>query len=433
MSVRRRLLIGLVALVLIVDGLAGLLTYRRALQSTAALLDYQLQQMALSLRDQGSAVPDFSTLKQGQSEFAIQIWNKDGAPIYASKPEVPLAHEGLDGYADLSINRDAWRAFALQTPRRIIVVAQARRVREQWARSVALRAIGPLLLLMPLLAIAVWAIVVRTLEPIKRVADEVGQRDVNSLAPLPSQDLPEEIAPLVLQVNRLLDRLSAAFKVQRSFIADAAHELRSPLTALSVHLQLFMGARTESQRTESLNKLRAAMQRANSVVQQLLTLARNEPGGASAAFVDLALDRVVREAASECVTLARARETTLSVEADEGLQVNGDAESLRILARNLIDNAIRYTPAGGKVLARVIRDGSVARVEVDDSGPGLTENERERVFDRFYRGQGSSESGSGLGLAIVRTIASRHAGQVVLGKSPMGGVRATVTLPIASP
>jgi signal transduction histidine kinase len=431
MSVRRRLLIGLIALVVIVDGLAGLLTYRRALQATAQMLDYQLYQMALSLRDQGSAVPDIAAATQGKSEFAIQIWNKDGAPIYASRPEVPLTHEGLDGYGDLAIDRDVWRAFALHTPRRIILVAQARSVRAAWARSIAIKAIGPLLVLMPILAIGIWLLVVRTLQPIKRVAEEFSQRDADSLAPVRAQDLPEEISPLVDEVNRLLGRLAAALTLQRAFIADAAHELRSPLTALSLHLQLLLRARTEAERAESREKVLEAMQRANVLVQQLLTLARNEPGAAGVPHAVLRLDEVVATASGECSTLAQTRSTTLASRVDGPVEVVGDAQALHALARNLIDNAIRYTPAGGLVEVAVARGPREAQLRVDDSGPGVPQAERERLFDRFYRREAAGGTGSGLGLAIVKSIAARHGGTVELGQSHLGGLRATVTLPLA--
>ena len=431
MSVRRRLLIGLLALVLAVDGLAGLLSYRRALDSAGALLDYQLKQMALSLRDQGVAVPDVPIPgSDGSFDFAVQIWDKGGDPIYASRPDLPLAHEGLLGYANLNIEGERWRAFALQTTRRVILVAQPLRVRQEQAGAVALRTLAPLLILTPLLAFAIWWMVARTLEPIKRTVREVQSRDADSLAPLVAHDLPLEIAPLIAELNRLLERLAVAFRAQRAFIADAAHELRSPLTALRLQLQLLGRAGDDAGRAQALQRLGAASDRAGTLVQQLLTLARNEPGAAEAALLPLALDATVREALADTGGLAVARGTDLALEAEPDLAIAGDADSLRVLVRNLVDNAVRYAPAGGRVLVRLGRHGDAALLEVEDSGPGIPPEQRERVFDRFHRIEDTKESGSGLGLAIVKAVAERHHAAIALGASPLGGLKVSVSFPL---
>lgn len=429
-SIRRRLLVGLIALVIVVDGLAVLVTYRRAQVSTSLLLDYQLQQMALSLRAQGAAEPDAPFSPQGDaSEFAIQIWQKDGTPVYSSRPDVGFTHQIPDGYSDLAVGGESWRAFAVQTPRRVILVAQSAWIREHLARTIALRTSAPLLLFTPLLAVAIWLIVLRTLEPIKRVVGEVRNRDVDTLSPLGATDLPREIEPLVAEVNRLLERLHAAFQVQRNFIADAAHELRSPLTALRLQVQLFNGAQSEAERDDIRGKLIAAMDRAGNLVHQLLTLARSEPGGGAVSTTVLNLSDVVRTAIAECAAFSIARETDLALEADGEIQITGDPEALRMLVRNLVDNAIRYAPRRSKVVVRLSQADGLARLEVDDAGPGLSTEERDRVFDRFYRGRNTAESGTGLGLAIVKSIAVSHRGAVKLGQSDLGGLKVTVVLP----
>jgi signal transduction histidine kinase len=429
-SVRRRLLVGLTALALTVDGLAGLLAYRRALVSTGILLDYQLQQMALSLRSQGEPQPDVPITPQSDgSDFVIQIWNKDGTPIYNSRPEVRLGHDAAEGYMTLQAGGDSWRAFSMHTPRRVILVAQLSGIRHHLARSIAVKTVAPLLILTPLLAIAIWFIVVRTLEPIKRAVVQVRSRDADSLLPLAVADLPQEIEPLVAEFNRLLERLAAAFKVQRSFIADAAHELRSPLAALRLQVQLFSGARDEAEREEIRQKIIAAVDRAGMLVQQLLTLARNEPGAATTELGPLSLSATVQEAISECADYAISRGTDIAFEPEADVDMVGNAESLRMLARNLVDNAVRYTPANGKVLVRLSESRDEAILEVEDSGPGLAAIERERVFQRFYRGHNSPESGTGLGLAIVSTITQRHRGTVRLDNASMGGLKVSVRLP----
>jgi len=429
-SVRRRLLVGLLALVLTVDGLAGFLSYRRALHSTSTLLDYQLRQMALSLRDQGAAAPNVSIPPEDQDfDFVIQIWDSVGTQIYTSRPASPLTHSALLGYTDLIIDEESWRAFAYQTPQRVIQVAQPWRVRKELAGSVALRTLAPLLILTPLLAIAIWWTVIGTLAPIGRIVGEVKRRDADSLAPLLASDLPREIEPLITELNRLMERLSVAFQAQRSFVSDAAHELRSPLTALRLQLQLLSRADEQSSRDEALSKLGIAVDRCGSLVQQLLTLARLEPGSSAAVFSAIALDVVVRDAIADSASLAVSRGTDLALDADAGISMMGDEDSLRVLVRNLVDNAVRYTPPGGRVLVRLLDEGAAARLEVEDSGPGIPEAERGRVFDRFYRGPEPVESGSGLGLAIVKAIVERHHATIGLDDARLGGLRVMVVIP----
>jgi signal transduction histidine kinase len=243
------------------------------------------------------------------------------------------------------------------------------------------------------------------------------------------------VAPLVGELNRLLARLAEAIDAQRAFVADAAHELRSPLTALRLQLQLLARAPDEAAREAARDKLGAAIERSMHLVEQLLTLARNEPEGARSQLQPshlkpLALDEVARVGIADAHALAAARGTELSLDAPHSVVVQGDSDALRILVRNLIDNAVRYTPANGSVRVHVAAEtGGGARIEVDDSGAGIPPAERERAFDRFFRRDGSAEGGSGLGLAIVKAIADRHGATVALGESPLGGLRVTVAFP----
>ena len=433
-SVRGRLLAGLIALVIVLDGAAGLLSYERAQESTATILDYQLRQMALSLRDQGIVAPALQARAANQDfDFIVQIWGEDGAMIYESRTDLPFAREAVLGYADVALGQERWRVYALQTERGVIQVGQRFQVREQLARDVALRTVAPLLVLAPLLAIAIWWIVVRTLAPIQRVVGEVRLRGIDSLAPVPAHGLPQEIEPLVAALNRLMDRLASAFQAQRSFIADAAHELRSPLTALRLQLQLLERATDEPSRQLAREKLAEAMQRASVLVQQLLALARSEAGSLAPAAATLDFTTLVREGVADCAPLAIARGIELTLDAAESLTLTGDAEALRALVRNLVDNAVRYTPSGGRIQVRLGRTADALALDVEDSGPGIPAAEREQVFGRFYRGSSANEGGSGLGLAIVQAVTRRHHGTVTLGDSPLGGLKASVRFPLRWP
>jgi two-component system OmpR family sensor kinase/two-component system sensor histidine kinase QseC len=419
-------------LVALISLLAAGVTYRRVLSETSTLFDYQLRQMALSLRTQISLAPRIEVPPdQGNTDFVVQIWDVFGARTYLSRPGLPMINQTVLGYADLSLRGEAWRAYGLQTADGVIQIAQPARVRESLARAAAERVVIPLILLLPIMIGAVAWIVSRGLLPLRFVTTEVQRRDVRSLAPLSTRNLPLEIEPLVSELNRLLERLQRAFSVQRAFISDAAHELRSPLTALRLQLQLLDRAPDEPARIEARSRLGAAVERAIHLVEQLLALARSEPQEASPGFDTVDLSAVAAEGISDAHDLATSRHIDLGLDATPNLKIHGDPEALRVLVRNLVDNAARYTPPHGSVQVRCCATPEEALLEVTDTGPGIAPADRERVFDRFYRRAAAQESGTGLGLAIVKAIAERHGGRIALSEAPGGGLRVTLSFPRA--
>jgi signal transduction histidine kinase len=432
-SIRARLLIALMILVALISLLAAGVTYRRVLSETSTLFDYQLRQMALSLRTQISLAPRIEVPPdQSDTDFVVQIWDVFGARTYLSRPGLPMINQTILGYADLSLRGEAWRAYGLQTPEGVIQIAQPARVREGLARAAAERVVIPLILLLPIMIGAVAWIVSRGLLPLRFVTTEVQRRDVRSLAPLHTHNLPLEIEPLVSELNRLLERLQRAFSVQRAFISDAAHELRSPLTALRLQLQLLDRAPDEAARIEARSRLGAAVERAIHLVEQLLALARSEPQDASPDFDTVDLAAVAAEGIRDTHELAVSRHIDLGLDATANLKIRGDREALRVLVRNLVDNAVRYTPPHGSVQVRCRSTPGEAVLDVTDTGPGIAPADRERVFDRFYRRAAAQESGTGLGLAIVKAIAERHGARVALSEAEGGGLRATLSFPRAS-
>jgi two-component system OmpR family sensor kinase/two-component system sensor histidine kinase QseC len=432
-SIRTRLLVALISLFALVSILAAAVSYRRVLGATSILFDYQLRQMALSLRAQVTLAPRIEVPPdQGDTDFVVQIWDLFGARVYLSRPGLPLINRPILGYADLALRGEAWRAYGLQTADGVIQIAQPIRVRETLARAAALRVLIPLLLLLPVMIGAVIWIVGRGLVPLREVILEVQQRDAGSLTPLRGENLPQEIEPLVSEVNRLLSRLQTAFAAQRAFIADAAHELRSPLTVLRLQAQLLDRAPDEAARLEAREQLGAAIERATRLVEQLLTLARSDPQAAGIEFTVVELAAVAADAITDCHAMALLRDTEIGLEAQGDVRVAGDREALRALMRNLVDNAVRYTPPGGTVTVRTGVAGDRALLEVSDNGPGIGSEDRHRVFDRFYRRAGAPETGTGLGLAIVEAVAERHEAQVRLEDAPGGGLRVVVSFPRAS-
>ena len=426
-SIRVRVLLTLLGMLTVIALVMGALTYRNVLAETEALFDYQLRQMALSLRDQGEIAPaQASTLNDEQLDVVVQIWTADGRIIYPPRLRADLPTRALLGYADIAVQGKTWRTFSVATGDKVIQVAQPLQIRQKLAADAALRSVAPLFLIAPGMALLLWWLAARALAPLQRVTDGVKARDEQSLQPLPTSGLPDEVAPLVGALNGLLQRLGASLGAQRAFVADAAHELRSPLTALKLQMQLLQRAPDDAARDGAQRALTAGIDRAARLVEQLLSLARAEPGAPVAAHASVDLVEAVRAAVAETVPFATARGTRIELFADAPVTVQGDAAALTVLARNLADNAVRYAPPGSRVELRVAIDEGVPTLQVDDAGPGIAPADRERVFDRFYRHAAGEESGSGLGLAIVRGIAQQHGAALTLGESPLGGLRVVV-------
>ncbi|MFV0664900.1 ATP-binding protein [Denitromonas sp.] len=425
-SLRRRLLVSLLGAIVAVFAIAGLATYRMAHDEVDAVMDYHLRQLALSLRDQsfGQGAPIAPPDKA--FDFVIQIWDGRGLRLYLSHPHSVLPALAQFGYATVRAGEDDWRVYSVPLRDRVIQVAQPMRVRRAMAANAALSTLVPLLVLVPLLGLIIWYLIGRGLRPLDTLAHAVTARRADALAPLSAEGVPDEARPLVSALNGLLDRLSQALSAQRAFVADAAHALRTPLTALQLQLQLTERADSAAERAAALAELRGGLARAIRLVEQLLTLARQAPDSAPAeapvAPVDLAA--LARSALTALAPLAEARDIDLGATAlaDDAV-VRADAAALRSALDNLIDNAIRYTPAGGRVDLAVRRAEGRLWLEVSDSGPGIAPEARERVLDRFYRQDDATSDGSGLGLAIVKAIAERHGAVLTLDDAEGGGLR----------
>ncbi len=438
-SVRARLLTWILATLAFGALWMGVGAYRNVLHETEALFDYQLRQMALSLRDQGEIAPaQASALADADFDFVVQIWSVDGRAIYASRRHDELPARAVLGFADVVVRGKTWRSFSVATPNRVIQVAQPLQIRQRLAAEAALRSVMPLLAVAPLMAIAVWWLVTLAFRPLQRVATGVRARDAESLAPLPLAGLPDEVTPLVQALNALLQRLDASFGAQRAFVSDAAHELRSPLTALRLQIGQLRRSPDAAARDAALDSLSAGVERAVRLVEQLLTLARSEPGARhgsgekarETAREPIDLGELVRQAVADTVPYAVSRGTEFELDAQDGVMLQGDRVALAALARNLADNAVRYAPAHSRVQVQVATEGGAPVLRVDDAGPGIPPAERERVFDRFYRreadGEGEAAQGTGLGLAIVKSVAERHGATVSLSDSPLRGLRVEV-------
>ncbi len=436
LSTLRGRLFALLAVLGAVTSLAvGGATYVSVRAEADELFDYQLRQTALSLRDQGQVAPDEAAVLADPSfDYVVQIWSLQGLSLYSSRPQgmtEPLPARAVLGYSNLRLGGQDWRVFGAATPLRVVQVAQPLRVRQRLAALAALRSVLPVAVALPLVAAAVWWLIGVSLAPLARVTHAAQARGATALEALPTAGLPGEVAPLVDAFNGLLGRLAEAFEAQRSFVADAAHELRSPLTALKLQLGLLRDSAPGPEQAASIARLRGGIDRAVRLVEQLLALARAEPGAPSAGL-PLDLAELARQAVSDVQPLADTAGVVLTLTAPDPLPLTGDPQSLRGALRNLIDNAVKYGARTVQVAAlRGERGAPLLRV--DDDGPGIPPEARERVFDRFQRGEDASVEGSGLGLAIVRAAARQQGAAVQLADAPLGGLRAEIRWPRAAP
>ena len=367
-----------------------------------------------------------------------------GEPDLPRPPEeAPEATADRVQYYDDEYNGLVIRAVALRVPvqpgsgRGAVLIQVAERVtaRDEFARQIILRMVLPQAILILLAGLAVWYGVGRGLAPLSTLRREIESRSHRDLSALSDEQAPQEVRPLINAMNDLLARLGTAISAQQRFIADAAHQLRTPLAGLKTQTELALRQSQLGQVDETLRQLRTAAEHSARLVNQLLSLARAEPGaklGQAVERLDLAL--LARDATTEWVPRALARHIDLGYDSEEGSAwIEGDAFLVRDMLGNLLDNAIRYTQQGGQVTVRVTAGTNAVVLSVEDNGPGIPEQERERVFERFYRVLDTGTEGCGLGLAIVREIALSHRAEVTLAAGAGGrGTLARVAFPRAA-
>ena len=433
-SIRARLLAWLLIGLSIATAAGAWAVFMRARAEARDLFDYQMKLMVAAFPDEG-----FAPSREQPSNaipgdvVVVQIWDRNGTRLYLSRPAPSVPQRAQVGFSTVKTRDGDWRVYMALVGNNVVQVSQPTSVREELAAGIALRTVLPMVVLLPILFALIWVTIGRGLKPINDVATAMAGRSAGALEPLPESNLPRELKPLVAALNGLLARLGSALDIQRAFIADAAHELRTPLTALHLQIQLAERAGSEDERAAAIARLKGGTERATRLVEQLLALARSEPDASERPVVDVELMALARDLVAEHAPLAANRNIDLGLSGESPVVVRGDPDALRMLLSNLIDNALRYTRPGGTIDVTTREGGGHPELVVADNGPGIPEPERERVFDRFYRGTQADATGSGLGLAIVREIAQRHGATVTLGDGadgPQGpGLEVTVRFP----
>jgi signal transduction histidine kinase len=477
-SLGRRLLVGLALVSAAYWGVVALLTVRDSVNGLYALFDAHLAQTALALLrvtdpDDGdpAAVPDTGgdaptlasvlnpwphltqrlgahggngspvvagTTQALQQDYErhlrYQVFSGNGALLLRSANAPEAAITGIDGYSETEdADGRAWRHFAVWDRHHDfrIVVSEDHDLRYRLVRSMALHTAGPLALGLPVLLLLLWLPISQGLNPLESLTREIESRKPDNLAPLDASVAPQEVRPMVTALNRLLHRVTHTLEGERRFTANAAHELRTPLAAIQAHLHLARKAGDGAERGQAMDQLQQGVERGIRLVGQLLTMARLDPEQALPDAGLVKLGTVAEAVCAQLAPLALARDQTLELHADAGLPaVAGNADLLSMLLSNLVDNAIRYTPAGGRIDVRVKPGERGVRFEVADDGPGIPPAARNQVFERFVRLPGNEQPGTGLGLAICRRIAELHRTQITLAEGANGrGTVASLLLP----
>ncbi|MBJ6609620.1 MAG: sensor histidine kinase N-terminal domain-containing protein [Candidatus Thiothrix moscowensis] len=429
MSLRQRLLLLVLGGVALVWLGAAAFTYRDARHELDELLDAHLAQAATLLIAQSAhELDDMETehaplLHKYSSNIAFQVWEEgEELKLHSSNaPSVPLGGNST-GFSDTEIAGQHWRVFTIwdNSGELLIHVAELADMRAELAREITGNLLLPLWAALPVLAGLLWWVIAASLRPLVKLTQAVASRQPDNLAPL-DVAVPREVTPLIERLNHLFARIGKLIENERRFTADAAHELRTPVAGIKAQLQVAQGANDAAERNRALTNALTGCNRATHLIEQLLTLARLESVD-TAVLQTCSLQKLAAGVIAEVAPAAVAAGVELVLLEGEDVAVNGLLALLQVMLRNLLDNAIRYTPAGTQVEVEIGKQAGRAYLRVSDNGPGLPAEEREKISQRFYRALGTAASGSGLGLSIVQRIAAIHQAQmtVAVGKDGRG-------------
>jgi two-component system, OmpR family, sensor kinase len=442
-SLRGRLLFTLYLAIMLVWVLTGVASYLQAYKEAGEMLDGQLAQAARLITAHAHQVlnqrtrwdvftesMDYPAIHPYEQPMQFQVWMRDGSLLLRAKkaPLTPLTT--TVGYSDIRESGRIWRTLTLWEPgmRFQVQVAQPAEERESVALEVSEKMALPTLLALPFLSMLIYLPVRQSIRPLETLAASVGKRTPENLQPLREGAVPNEVKPLIEALNRLLARLARTLENERQFTADAAHELRTPLAALKVQAQVALASTDDATRRHALTNTVASVERASRLIEQMLGLARLESENGKPDMKTVDLNALLEDVAGEISAEARSKHLRLTYEpSTHPANVNGDASMLRLALRNLLENAVRYTPEGGVVQAGIGKGGDALRLFVRDSGPGVNPGDLPNLTRRFYRGRDTDIAGSGLGLAIVERIAGLHGATLEIANRADGGLETSLT------
>ncbi len=435
-SLKKRLLALSLTMIVVVWIAATVFTYYDAREEFGEILDAHLAQSATLLVVQASQDMDELTtehaplLHKYSRRVAFQVWEA-GRVLRLHSANAPAQRLSAreQGFSNSVIDGKRWRVFSTwdEAGSKLIQVAENTNDRDELAADIAGNLLIPLWFSLPLLTLLLWVAVARGLRPLVKLTNEVAQREPDNLAPLDAVSAPSEVLPLIDRLNNLFVRIDASLQKERRFTADAAHELRTPVAGIKAQAQVARGAGNEAERIHALDNAILGCDRAAHLIEQLLILARIDTLSGDATE-PCQLRSFAAEMIAAIAPAALSKNVRLELEDGDEVMVRGDAALLRILLRNLIDNAVRHTPAGTAVRVSIGLAQGQGFLAVSDNGHGIPSEDMDRVAERFYRPLGTSASGSGLGLSIVKRIAEIHGASLQLAPNQDGiGLRALVS------
>ncbi|MDE2600674.1 MAG: sensor histidine kinase N-terminal domain-containing protein [Rhodocyclaceae bacterium] len=438
-SLRRRLLTLLLGGVSVAWLITMALSYLDAHHEVDELFDAQLSQAAQTLLalprvQNGDLVEDLGDpAHKYQRQLRFQIWRADGRMLMRSgnAPDTPLVDE--DGFSESNDEDGHWRHYSQWNAARTlqVQVSENHYFRDDLIGQIAGRLLFPALFGLPLIGAWVWVATRKGLSSLDELAEQIARRGPQQLRPLIPAAAPSEIRPMVEALNGLFSRVEYTLEAEQRFTADAAHELRTPLAVLQAHLQVAQRARNDEEREQSLQQLQKGLQRASRLVDQMLQLARLDPQAALPDPQPVDLSAVCAEVCADIGPEILRKNLEFELRAEPGITIHGQPDWIRVLVRNLVDNATRYTPEGGTVTVEIRQTPKLVTLHVCDSGPGIPAAERSAVLRPFHRLDSGHAGGSGLGLAIVARIASLHQARLTLDDVPgRSGLAVTVAWPM---
>jgi two-component system sensor histidine kinase QseC len=439
-SLQGRLLVLVVGVVTGVWLITALFIWRDARSELDELLDSHLAQAAaLLIVQQTQSIDDDDEIDTRvphpyAPKVAFQIIHEQHVIVRsANAPAEPMisTNSGLNqGFATVRIADKTWRVFAARGAKADTYVYVGERVdsRTSILLAVLRGALWPMAAALPFLGVATWWAVRRGVTPLKKLGRSIAQRGPDDLAPVVMTEAPAEMSPVLDALNQLFVRIQTVWESERRFTADAAHELRTPIAAIRTQAQVALAETDDALRRHALRATLEGCDRATRLVNQLLVLSRLE-SGVTLEFHTIDLSTLVKRVVAELAPTAIAKQQSLEFDGAEPCPVTGDEMLLAALARNLVDNAIRYSPSGASVMVRTASRNHTVVLSVEDSGPGLPDADRERLGERFFRVPGTAESGSGLGWSVVQRIVGLHAATVRVCRSEtLGGLEVDVRL-----
>lgn len=414
-SLRRTAFIWLAGLMATIGICAAAGSYLLAKREAADFLDNQLRQVALYVGDAPfTPGSDGDAVHDPEDDFVVQVWDAAGRPMRQSHPAIAIPRQPATGFQDIRSADSDWRVYTLTGTTRTVQVSQRMDVRQELAASAALQAALPIVILIPLSLLTLGWIINRIMARLDRLAVSVASRNSSADDPVPIDDVPDEVIPFVSAINQSLSRLRALLDQQRRFISDAAHELRTPLSALQIQIDNLRHNDRDGRFAQRLADIEAGIGRASGLVGNLLRLARYDALDSVPPPQPIDLAQLAVDTVAQLTPLAESRSIDLGITRRDEAAMLGVPADLEIILANLVENAVRYTPSGGSVDVAVEAVGHEARIEVRDTGPGIGDDEFARVFERFFRGRPQDAEGSGLGLAIARAAAQRNNARLIL-------------------